>query len=683
MDVTPPPEGQGSPYGGSEIPGIVFDTFSGLNTEASRPGIEDTQLAWCDGYMPIGKNNLRVLPGVGPALFSVVGISATIVWYDFGNISTTPYMVVLLSDGSLRAVNTVTGNATLIGASGTITNPNIATIGLSQWGSQYLVIVAKQTNGLFIWNGTTLSTAGTLGPDVTLTNDGFDYTSVPTVTAYGGTGSGATFLASINAGGVVSVSVTNPGAGYSNNDGVALAFSGGGNPNMTATATATVSSGSVTAVNMVNQGSGYTSTTSVSFIGGGGFGATATVVPSGGSISSVSVVMAGQGYTTAPTPVFSDVNNTLAVATVDLMPFGVEGTTCETYQSRLWVANGAQIQVTAPESLTDFSPADGGDSFTSNDSFLRVGFQRLVNTNGFLYLIADSSVNYISGVNTSGSPPITTFTNQNADPEIGTPYEATVDVFSSNIVFANAFGVHVNYGGRVVKVSEPLDGVFNTVVGFDSFTPSSAKAIIFGKRVWMLLIPVIDPITNTKVNKLFMWNGKIWWSSQQDVPLIYVRSQEINSVLTAYGTDGTTIYPLFQQPSTGFTKTVQSKLWDKPGGYSHGKAVNLIWGAAYYYSDLSPELNVTIDNETGGQSQVVNLGPNLFVWTNNTGGTISWTNNTGGAIVWGNSGVGVVIFPPTAVAQQGVLTGLTITTNAADLALISVTIQPEVVQYRG
>jgi len=51
------------------------------------------------------------------------------------------------------------------------------------------------------------------------------------------------------------------------------------------------------------------------------------------------------------------------------------------------------------------------------DSFLRVGFTQLKQTTEFLYLIADSSVELYSGVQTSGVSPITTFTNQNADPK--------------------------------------------------------------------------------------------------------------------------------------------------------------------------------------------------------------------------------------------------------------------------
>ena len=51
-------------------------------------------------------------------------------------------------------------------------------------------------------------------------------------------------------------------------------------------------------------------------------------------------------------------------------------------------------------------------------------------------------------------------------------------------------------------------------------------------------LPIIDPISGVQTNKLFMWNGKIWWAASQDVPLTFIQHQEINSVLNAWGTNG-------------------------------------------------------------------------------------------------------------------------------------------------
>lgn len=532
FNVSPPRPEEANPYlpPGPPEP-LVFEQFDGMNTQPTRPGVDDKQAYWLDGFMPIAPRNLRTLWGVGdPIEFSD---SAAISFFAFANIGATPYCIVIHVDGSIHAVNTETYASSEIAAAGTIQSPSRLNVDVSQYGSRYVMIVSTQTNGYFIWDGTTFYEPGDSAP-------------------------------------------------------------GGGT-----------------------------------------------------------------------------------------MPSGISGNAIEIYTGRVWIANGATLTFSAPGSITDFTTGSGGGNITSSDSFLRVRYVRLIQTNGFLYLLADSSINYISGVQTSGTPPTTTFTNQNADPEVGTPWPSSVTTLGRNIIFANAFGAQGSYGAAVNKISEALDGVYNTVPNFGGLIPSAAKAIVFGKRVWILLLPIIDPVTGQQVNKLFMWDSKRWWASAQDVPLVYIQYQEIDSVLTAWGSTGAAIYPLFQQPSTAFTKIAQSKLWDRPGSYLFNKTNTRLWGLAQYFSALSPDLTISIDNEFGQSSEQVALTPNEMTWTNNVGQTMVWTNNVGSTMTWFALGAGVVVMAPQAVGQQGVLAGFTVETTAADMALISLAMDSKIAQYRG
>ena len=531
FDVKPPARQESNPYlpNGPPDP-LIFEQFEGINTQTTRPGVDDKQMWWCDGFMPVSPRKLRTLPDVGdPIVFTGSPIS----FFAFANIGSTPYCIVVRNDGSIYAVNTTTYVQVQIAAASTITNPSRLNVGISQYGSQYVVIVANQTNGYFLWDGTTFYVPGGAAP----------------------------------------VSGT--------------------------------------------------------------------------------------------------------------MPLAIGGTAIEIYSGRVWIANGATITYSAPGSFIDFSSASGGGNFTSSDSFLRVRYVQLVQSNGFLYLIGDSSINYISGVQTSGVPPVTTFTNQNADPEVGTPWPSTVTTFGRNILLANAFGAHVSYGASVNKTSDMLDGVYNTVPNFGGLIPSAAKAIIFAKRVWLLLLPIIDPISGQQVNKIFMWDGKRWWSSPQSVAISYIQNQEIDSVLTAWGSTSTSIYPLFQTASNAFTKVVQSKLWDKPGGYMFVHTNNRLWGMAQYYSVESPNLTISIDNELGPSTQTIALAPPGIAWTNNTGATIVWRNNVAALLAWFPAGAAIVVMDPQSIGQVGVLQGLTVTTTAADMALISLMIDSQLPQYRG
>jgi hypothetical protein len=250
-------------------------------------------------------------------------------------------------------------------------------------------------------------------------------------------------------------------------------------------------------------------------------------------------------------------------------------------------------------------------------------------------------------------------------------------------MFANPFGAQISYGGAVTKISDKLDGVYNTVPHFGNLIPSAAKAIIFGKKCYILLIPIIDPITGQQVNKLFLWKDKYWWASSQDVPLIYIQAQEINSIITAWGTDGHKVYQLFAQPSTGFTKIAQSKLWDAPVGYQLTKAVSRLWMLMQYYSSLSPAITVSIDNESGVPNNTTYPIILTFLSWSNAFGTMVWSNAFG-TMVWSTTGsANITVLGPSAVGQVGVLTGLTISTQAADMSIISSMIQPVIEQYRG
>lgn len=569
---------------------LVWEGFTSVQTKPTRNAIKDEECFVMDGFMPIGMSNLRTLPDVGTALYTASGI-LTVVSFYFANLSGKAIAVVLLSDGSLVQVDTNTAVATAIAPAGTILAPS-KDISVSQSsGDAFVIIVAPQTNGYWLWNGSVLATAGTLSLEVTVVAGGSSYSSTPTVTASGGSGTGTAFLAHVSNGIVISVDVTNAGSGYVVGDAVTL-----------------------------------------SVTGGGGSGASLTTI---------------------------------------IMPFGVDGTLIETFVGRSWVGNGPSIIFSAPESVVDFSTADGGGEITSQDSFLRVGFFGLKQANGFLYAIGDSSINTISGVSTTGtSPPTTTLTNQNVDPQIGTPWKNSVQVFSRNIVFANSFGIHVSYGGAVTKISSQLDGIYNSVPNIGNFQPSSAVASIYGIQCYMLLYPIIDQYTGVQVNKLLMWDGQHWWTSQQGITLKYIASQEINSILTAWGTDGKKIYPLLQTPSNNYTRVTRSKLWKEPG-YFFTKTAREVFGLLFF-TQLGGDTTIFIDSESGtSASYDIDLAAQSITWVNNSNQAVQFVNNANQNVYFVPAAFGIF---RTAVGQWGTLLGMTVVSTDADITLSSFTL---------
>jgi hypothetical protein len=670
----------------------VFGGFAGLNTKASRPAIGDQECAWIDNFMPLGSNNARTMYDVGAPIYTAAsGLGITS--FGFGNISDSSVCMVVLDDGSMMQTNVATTAVTSAAAAGTFLSPT-EEIGLAQWGSQYIIHIAPQTGGYFLWDGTRFFRSGTLGPQVTLDNSGAGYTGQPSmvaITGISGQGRGL-FSAELSSTAAISrISVTAPGSGYTALSYPILAFSAGGS-NRTATAYASIAGGRLSGVTIADGGTGYTAGTTVEVLGGGGYGA-AIVATASGTVSALTIADPGAGYVETPTIYITDPNNSVAQATVAAMPFNVQGTAVETYSNRAWTGNGHAPATPPPKNLQFFSaPADpanfqdaGAGSFLLTDSFIRVGAQSLKQSNGFLYFLCDSSVQYLAGVQTQSVDgiPVTTFSLQNTDPQVGTPWPKTVQVLGRAIVFANTFGVHAVYGGAVRKVSDSLDGIYvsRTPTGvdpaYDGLQPSAAVATIFGISCYVLLLPIVDPISRQNRNALFLWDGNRWWSATQSVEFTQIACREINSVLTAYGTDGHAIYPLFQTPSNSITKVIRSKLWRDPSVIAEKTSQNV---QGVYASNATDTVSFTVSVDTEKGSVEANVTDSFeAVWTATGGASVTWTATGGAEVTWLCTGLGTFV---QRIENAGRLIGTTLSTTGLDFSLVEIMVTAQLQNLR-
>lgn len=746
--------------------------FGGMNQSDSRQGMEDNEFYVLENFIKLGNGKLRTIWDKGTAIYTVAN-GRSIKNFFFFNISTTQYAMIFLDNGTAVQINPDTLVQTVVSATtGTFYNSAYQLTACSQWGSLYLIMANNITpDSYFVWDGTLLYTAGSLGPSVTITNGGFGYTSAPTITAYGGSGSGATFTSTVNAGVVVSIKITDPGSGYRPGDVVQLAFSGGGSNDsavlqavltagtvdhitlldggsgytsvptisfsggagsgaaatatLTATglggitvgaggsgyttapaviitggggtgaaATASIATGAVTTIDITNAGSGYTSAPTITLSGGGGSGATATaalsptsvasialtsggsgytgtpsVIISGGggsgatalsilnpgsvasvtivnggngfsgspaltfeggggsgatatatltgsSITSVTVTAGGSGYTSAPAIIVQSGVNSSASATVTLMPFGVSGSSIETFQQRVWLpfpnqqgsqVNGGTFLVSAPGSLTDFATSSGGLIFTTTDSLLRAQYTNIKQSNGYLYPFGDSSVSVISDVQTTGVNSTTTFNYQNTDPQIGTSWRDSCVPYSRTILFANPIGVYGLYGGAVTKISQKIDDIFINAIlppASGALTPTAAIVNMFNMKLFLLLLTIRDPLTLQNRNVMLGWDEREWYIFTQTATLTYIGTQEVNSNLMSWGTDGTSLYQLFTTPSASLTKIISTKLY----GLSSSIIVKEAMGFYLQAQDLSTNTSgvtlatATTDSEIGSYS---------------------------------------------------------------------------------
>ena len=281
--------------------------FGGVNLQSSPIAIADQEFSYMENFLRLGDGYLRTTWDVGPPLFTAFDpVNNPIVSFFFFTIATTYYVAVFLKDGSALQVD-MAGHAIGIGPAGTFYNSaNGQLPRCSQWGTLYLLISNRNTqNDYWAWDGSDLLQVrrrGTSG--VNLLSGGSNYTSVPTMTPFGGHGSGIVLSGSVNAGSLVDVEIVNPGSGYTVGDTVQIRFSGGGSDN-SAQLTAHLLVGGVTSVQITNPGSGYTFA-SVAFTGGGGSGGAAGTVQISGTGTVIGVTITAHGsYGSAPAVVIT------------------------------------------------------------------------------------------------------------------------------------------------------------------------------------------------------------------------------------------------------------------------------------------------------------------------------------------------------------------------------------------
>jgi hypothetical protein len=72
-------------------------------------------------------------------------------------------------------------------------------------------------------------------------------------------------------------------------------------------------------------------------------------------------------------------------------------------------------------------------------------------------------------------------------------------------------------------------------------------------------LTLLDPDTGVQRNVMLTWNEKDWTITSQSVSLTSIATQKVGSEYTAYGSDGTSIWPLFGKASAKLTKRFDTK----------------------------------------------------------------------------------------------------------------------------
>lgn len=351
------------------------------------------------------------------------------------------------------------------------------------------------------------------------------------------------------------------------------------------------------------------------------------------------------------------------------MPTGLKGTAVETFQQRAWVINGANFSFSAPSNGADFSTADGGGTTPSTDRFLNTKYVNLKQSNSFLYLFGDGSINVISNVQTSGSPATTTMNNQNVDPQTGLGWRDALVAFGRALCFANPTGVYALFGGAAEKISSKIDRLFEKA-DFTTVPPTMFVASIFGIRCLGLVLNTLDPFTGpapgTQRTLMALWNGEKWFIASQSLTTVFGSTMEVTANPQGWGNDKRNVYPLFTTASNTLSKKIQSKLW---AGRSNliKKTTHDVYGESVDLGNAGVMLDGTLDSDTN--QPVAFSITSLIYWLNNASAEIIFVNGGGDALQFLSTPPGI---QGTKANQAGMRLGLTLTSTSPDFELVGI-----------
>jgi hypothetical protein len=565
----------------------------------------------------------------------------------------TDYVVSFEADGSAEAYNTVTKAKITIASTGTFSASGVQT---AQWKNERLLIL-DSAKGYFTWDGNNVVSIGSVGI-IAVTATGSGYTGNPTVvigSPLDSHGVQANAVASVLSGAVLNISLQTAGSGY----GVpppSVTISGGGGSGANAIAGVVTFATNTASAVVISGGTGYTNSanTVVTFSGGGGSNAAGTAVLLGGQIVEVVMTNPGSGYTNA------------ANLTVTVSGGGGSGAVLKgivdtdanvgiaSFSGRVWIAAGRTIYYSAAGSYSDFTSVSAG-SFVLTDETLHGNVQQIISANNFLYIFGDDSINVISDVrvDTNG---ITVFTNTNVSASVGSRRAYAIFPYFRSILFLNDYGVYALVGSTTSKLSDPLDGVFPNI---DFNYPIYAGQVLLNNILCAAFnFRYYDAVFTQSYRYIqAIFFEKKWFITSQGDNLTYVTSVPLAGVITLFGTDGTTLYRLYQDASGNITSRIQTAL-NPMGDPIRTKQALKIGIEATATNSSSITMNATVDSEAGSSPAYVLSS--LVAWQNNNLQTITWVNNSSATIGWGQIGYSLY---KTDASQYGKYLGITVTSS--------------------
>jgi hypothetical protein len=189
------------------------------------------------------------------------------------------------------------------------------------------------------------------------------------------------------------------------------------------------------------------------------------------------------------------------------------------FSNRVWIYSDRALYVSGINSDTDFTIDAGAIIYQLTDPQMRGQLTRMLSSNGYLYLLAKSSIFVVSDVYipTNAVPPAPVFTPINVQATIGCDQPASVFTINRELMFANSYGIYRLSGVTAEKISDDIDGTFqyvSTQTGAGGLNISGGAVSVQNILNASFLIRQIgDPVFGTRTIVANYFDSKWWFSN--------------------------------------------------------------------------------------------------------------------------------------------------------------------------
>jgi hypothetical protein len=104
---------------------------------------------------------------------------------------------------------------------------------------------------------------------------------------------------------------------------------------------------------------------------------------------------------------------------------------------------------------------------------------------------------------------------------------------------------------------------------------------------------------------MIVWDEQGWTGASQSKVMTFIGTQEVNSNLRAWGTDGLALYAMFQTPDIGIQKTLTTKLFGASTPYLMKQLFTTTFAAQNLFA-LGGEMTFTVSLDTEAGSYPLN-----------------------------------------------------------------------------